>query len=76
MLSRATLGLVRVREWRADETRAVGSLMKCFDDIVDKSRPAVIGSTKSGSCNFGEPQMIDAATIFWLGDVRIEAGLI
>ncbi len=34
--SRATEGLVRVRLWRADETRWVGSLMKCLDDMIDR----------------------------------------
>lgn len=32
--SRATLGLVRVRLWRAVLTRRVGSLMKCLEDMV------------------------------------------
>lgn len=32
--SRATLGLVRVRLWRALLTSCVGSSMKCLDDMV------------------------------------------
>lgn len=32
--SRASDGLVRVRLWRAEETRWVGSLTKCLADMV------------------------------------------
>lgn len=32
--SRATEGLVRVRLWRAEETRWVGSLTKCLADMT------------------------------------------